>query len=258
VTDKRTLGSPRLHYRRIGSTNERARELASRGVPHGTLVTASAQTAGRGRHGREWWAPAGDSLLASLVLREAPALLPLAAAVAVCDAVGDAARIKWPNDVVLEHREAPAGGGSPLAKLAGILIERRPQEDWVALGIGINVAVPPQAVPEQLRGIVATLGQPRTTIEPLLERLLRALERRLDEPDHAMLDAWRARDALRGRDIAWARGPAATADEELRERGRAQGLDGAGRLIVLRRDGRRTTLDAGEVQLLREAPGAPR
>ena len=70
-----TLGRPRLHLREIGSTNERAGELATAGAPHGTLVTAGAQTAGRGRQGRRWEAPAGSALLCSLVVRSADALL---------------------------------------------------------------------------------------------------------------------------------------------------------------------------------------
>src|SRR5271165_4527063 len=115
------LGRPRIHLRSTDSTNERARLLAAAGAPHGTLVTASVQTAGRGRQGRRWVAPARSSLLMSLVLRSPPSLLPLIAAVAVCDVAGDDALIKWPNDVVL----ARAGG---LAKLAGILAEGRPQQ----------------------------------------------------------------------------------------------------------------------------------
>src|SRR5713226_7548756 len=98
------LGTPRLHLRRTDSTNERARTLAAAGAVHGTLVTADAQTAGRGRQGRAWIAPAGRALLMSLVLREPPRLLPLLAAVAVSDVVeqaGSAALVKWPNDVLL-------------------------------------------------------------------------------------------------------------------------------------------------------------
>ncbi len=95
------LGRPRVHLRRTGSTNDCARQLAISGAPHGTLVTASEQTAGRGRQGRHWTAPAGSSLLASLLLRSPPPLLPLIAAVAVCDIAGDDAQIKWPNDIVL-------------------------------------------------------------------------------------------------------------------------------------------------------------
>jgi BirA family biotin operon repressor/biotin-[acetyl-CoA-carboxylase] ligase len=263
-----TLGRPRLHLRRTDSTNERARALALAGAPHGTLVTASEQTAGRGRQGRRWSAPAGSSLLMSLVLRSPPRLLPLIAAVAVCDVAGDETRIKWPNDIVRAHahgqafaqagtagRDAGAGeeprmGAPALPKLAGILVEGRPQQGWAVLGIGLNVAVRLEDLPVQLgpgapesvspirRRGAATLGMGPDQIEPTLERLLGALERRLSEPATATLQAWRSRDALRGREIAWCGG-----------RGRAEGIDGAGRLVVALADGGQTTLDAGEVHL---------
>ena len=119
--DSTRIGHPRLHLRRTGSTNERARELAFAGAPHGTLVTASEQTSGRGRQGRRWSAPAGSSLLASLLLRDVPMLLPLIAAVAVCEVAGERARIKWPNDVVVElgaSARENAAPGAGLAKLA--------------------------------------------------------------------------------------------------------------------------------------------
>jgi BirA family biotin operon repressor/biotin-[acetyl-CoA-carboxylase] ligase len=260
------LGQPRLHLRRTGSTNERARELAFAGAPHGTLVTASEQTAGRGRQGRRWSAPAGSSLLASLLLREVPALLPLSAAVAVCDVVGTQAQIKWPNDVVVAgasaahagaDRPSASGTGRGLAKLAGILIEGRPQEGWAVLGIGLNVAVHLEQLPAELRpggadgthagsGLpAATLGLTPADVEPTLARLLDALERWLNEPLEPTLEAWRARDALRGREIAWG---TPGADEPL-GRGRADGIDEAGRLVVALADGGRTTVGAGEVHL---------
>src|SRR6202011_5381671 len=125
VPELSALGHPRLHLSRISSTNDRARELALGGAPHGTLVTASEQTAGRGRQGRRWSAPAGSALLMSLVVRSPPRLLPLMAAVAVCDAAGSDATIKWPNDVVVVHPQGAGEGGGALAKLAGILIEGR-------------------------------------------------------------------------------------------------------------------------------------
>jgi BirA family biotin operon repressor/biotin-[acetyl-CoA-carboxylase] ligase len=233
------LGRPRLHLRSTSSTNDRARELALAGAPHGTLVTASAQTAGRGRQGRRWTAPPDSALLMSLVLRfrggAAPPLLPLAAAVAVCDVAGDEAKVKWPNDVVLERDGA-------LAKLAGILVEGRPQEGWTVLGIGLNVAVDLAELPAELRDSAATMGLARSQVEPVLSSLLDAVARRIDEPASSTLAAWRQRDALRGRMVAWAEG-----------RGRAEGVDGAGRLIVAGDDGGRCALSAGEVHLL--APG---
>jgi BirA family transcriptional regulator, biotin operon repressor / biotin---[acetyl-CoA-carboxylase] ligase len=226
-----TLGRPRVHLRQTGSTNDRARLLAIAGAPHGTLVTASVQTAGRGRQGRRWSAPAGQSLLMSLVLRSPPPLLPLIAAVAVCDVAGDEARIKWPNDVVHVR-------GESLAKLAGILTEGRPQEGWAVLGIGLNVAVRLEDLPVELQAGAATLSCAPDAIEPALQRLLAALARRLAEPAPATLEAWRLRDALYGREIAWGSG-----------HGRADGIDGKGRLIVTLPSGAHTTLDAGEVHL---------
>jgi BirA family biotin operon repressor/biotin-[acetyl-CoA-carboxylase] ligase len=243
------LGHPRLHLRSTDSTNDRARELAASGAPHGTLVTAAEQTAGRGRHGRRWSAPAGSGLLLSLLVRSPPRMLPLIAALAVCDAVGDEARIKWPNDLVVETG-ARQGDRAQLAKLGGILVEARPQEGWAVLGIGVNVAVDLDQLPAELRGPAAagapedsplpaaTLGLPREAIEPTLSRLLGALERRMGEPDEETLDAWRSRDALFGREISWAGG-----------RGRAHGIDGTGRLVITLPDGGQTTLSAGEVHV---------
>ncbi|TMK97117.1 MAG: biotin--[acetyl-CoA-carboxylase] ligase [Actinobacteria bacterium] len=225
------LGRPRVHLRCTPSTNDFARELALAGAPGGTLVTATEQSAGRGRQGRRWTAPAGSSLLMSLLLRSPPALLPLIAAVAVCDVAGKDALIKWPNDIVLLR-------GSGLLKLAGILAEGRPQEGWAVLGIGLNVSVELAQLPAELQRSAASLERPREEIEPTLARLLEALARRLREPPQQVLEAWRARDALAGRAVAWSGG-----------RGVADGIDGAGRLIVRRSDGGRSALEAGEVHL---------
>jgi BirA family biotin operon repressor/biotin-[acetyl-CoA-carboxylase] ligase len=234
----RSLGRPRLHLRLTDSTNERARELASAGAPHGTLVTAAAQSAGRGRQGRRWSAPPGSSILMSLLLRSPPRLLPLMAAVAVCDVAGPEAAIKWPNDIVV------VSGGQRLAKLAGILVEARPQEQWAVLGVGLNVAVRLEQLPAELRpggaAPAASMGLAREQLEPTLERLLASLQRRLAEDAETALAAWRERDALKGREIAWSAG-----------RGRAAGIDGDGRLVVELDGGGHTTVGAGEVHLER-------
>jgi BirA family transcriptional regulator, biotin operon repressor / biotin---[acetyl-CoA-carboxylase] ligase len=256
------LGHPRVHLRRTDSTNERARRLVIAGAPHGTTVTAEEQSAGRGRQGRSWLAPPGSALLCSLVLRDPPPLLSLIAGVAVCDVVGDDARVKWPNDVVLERshpdtREPTRGqidSGPPctLAKLAGILVEGRPQENWGVLGIGVNVAVRIEELPAEVRAGAASLQRPRSAIEPLLADLLAALARRLSEPRSALLEAWRTRDALYGRDIAWdtsRQSPDAHAPQRPGERGRAEGVDDSGQLLVRREDGTTTALSAGEVHL---------
>ncbi len=224
-----SLGRPRLHLRATTSTNDRARELAQAGAPHGTLVTAGEQRAGRGRQGRTWSAPPGRALLLSLVLRDPPELLPLAAALAVAEVTGAEARIKWPNDVLVDGR-----------KVAGILAEGRPHEGWAVLGIGLNVALRVEELPPELHDTAGTLGLQPADLEPTLARLLEALERALALGAAALLDAYRARDALAGREVAWAHG-----------RGRAAGIDGAGRLVVELPGGGRTALSAGEVHLAR-------
>jgi BirA family transcriptional regulator, biotin operon repressor / biotin---[acetyl-CoA-carboxylase] ligase len=218
------LGRPRLHLRTTDSTNERAKALAA-AAHHGLLVTAAEQTAGHGRQGRSWSAPAGEGLLMSLVLHDWPELLPLVAAVAVAETVGEPAQIKWPNDVLLDGR-----------KVAGILVEVRPQEGWAVLGIGVNVAV--RAFPEELRDIAGSLGGSPADVEPFLARLLAAIERGLAASPAAVIAAWRARDALAGRAIRWNGGE-----------GVAAGVDEGGRLLVELADGTTTALDAGEVHL---------
>ncbi len=237
------LGHPRVHLRRTDSTNERGRKLAISGAPHGTLVTAAEQTAGRGRQGRSWVAPADSALLCSLVLRDPPALLSLIAGVAVCDAVGGRACVKWPNDVVV--------GGPASAKLAGILVEGRPQEGWAVLGIGLNVAVGVEQLPPDVRPGAASLGLPSSAIEPLLCRVLESLEHRLSEPIESVLEAWRSRDALLGREVSWGapRGGRSSESGQREGHGRAAGIDEEGRLVVRLADGSTTRLDAGEIHL---------
>jgi BirA family transcriptional regulator, biotin operon repressor / biotin---[acetyl-CoA-carboxylase] ligase len=222
-----TLGRPRLHLRATGSTNERARELAAAGAPHGTLVTTDEQTAGRGRQGRTWTAPPASALLMSLILRESDALLPLRAGLAVADLAGPAGRVKWPNDVLLDGR-----------KVAGILVEARPQEGWAVLGIGVNVALDVGDLPPELRDRAGTLGRAPREREAALAELLEALDRRLAEPAPAALAALRARDALLEQPIAWAGGE-----------GVGAGIDDAGTLLVRRADGSVAALGAGEVHL---------
>jgi BirA family biotin operon repressor/biotin-[acetyl-CoA-carboxylase] ligase len=223
------LGRPRLHMRATTSTNDRARDLAEAGAPHGTLVTAAEQTAGRGRQGRTWTAPPGSALLVSVVLRDPPALLPLAAALAVAEIAGADAQIKWPNDVLLGGR-----------KVAGILAEGRPQDGWAVLGVGLNVALRIEDLPPELHDTAGTLGLEPADVEPTLERLIAALERTLALDEATLLEAYRARDALRGREVSWATG-----------HGRAAGIDGEGRLVVELPEGGRTALSAGEVHLER-------
>jgi BirA family biotin operon repressor/biotin-[acetyl-CoA-carboxylase] ligase len=227
------LGRPRLHLRVADSTNTRAHGLAAQGAPHGMVVTAGQQTGGRGRQGRSWVAPADRALLCSVIVRRPPRLLSLTAGVAVAEVVGARARLKWPNDVQVGGR-----------KVAGILVEGRPQEDWAVVGVGLNVALREDDFPPQLRATAGTLGLAPDQIEPTLARLLATLERWLAAPSHAVLAAVRDRDALLGRPVTWAGGT-----------GTGAGIDDDGRLVVDTATGRRA-LHSGEVHL-GSAPAGP-
>jgi BirA family biotin operon repressor/biotin-[acetyl-CoA-carboxylase] ligase len=222
------IGTPRAHWRLTDSTNERAKELAAGGAPHGTLVTADEQSAGRGRQGRVWTAPPRSAVLMSLVVREPREMLPLTAAVAVCDALPVDCAIKWPNDVWLDRR-----------KLAGILVEGRPQQGWAVLGVGLNVHT--TEFPAELDGLATSLRLAgiETDVEAILTSIMQSLDRWLGAPPPAVLDAWRRRDAVRGERVRWASGE-----------GTAAGIDDSGALLVDVGEGR-IALEAGEIHLLR-------
>jgi len=196
-------------------------------------VTAAAQTAGRGRQGRSWSAPPGKALLYSAVLRPLDRrhlLLPLAVPLAVCEVVeelsGRRAEVKWPNDVWVEGR-----------KVAGVLIEARPQDAWAVIGVGLNVAVEPAEFPPELRETATSIGGGAT-----VPAALAALNRRLGGWTGAAADevlaAFRERDALRGREISWVEGT-----------GVAEGIDERGNLLVRTSGGETVSLGAGEVHL---------
>jgi BirA family biotin operon repressor/biotin-[acetyl-CoA-carboxylase] ligase len=222
------IGTPRVHHRLTDSTNERAKVLAAAGAPHGTLVTADEQAAGRGRQGRVWTAPPGSSVLMSLVLRDFNEVLPLTAAVAICEALPVEAAIKWPNDVWIGGR-----------KVAGILVEGRPQDGWAVLGVGLNVTT--ESFPSEIADTATSLRLAGVSATPadVLDDLLASLSRWLTAPPDAVLAAWRSRDALRGERVRWPGGE-----------GTADGIDDSGALRVQTRNGP-VTLDAGEVHLKR-------
>jgi BirA family biotin operon repressor/biotin-[acetyl-CoA-carboxylase] ligase len=226
------IGTPRVHHRLTDSTNERAKELAAADAPHGTLVTADEQSAGRGRQGRVWSAPPGSAVLMSVVLRELDerhALLPLAAAVAVCEALPVAAAIKWPNDIWIDGR-----------KVAGILVEGRPQAGWAVLGIGLNVTT--ESFPPELADSATSLRLAGAEMSPdrLLPDLVSVLSRWLEARPGEVLTAFRSRDALMGGSVRWSAGT-----------GIAAGIDDSGALLVDTGD-TRIALDAGEVHLSRQ------
>ncbi len=118
-------------FAELDSTNRVAADLARAGAPDGVVVGADHQTAGRGRRGRTWESHPGASLLVSVILRPAPALVTLAAGVAAAEACGASdVGLKWPNDLMLGD-----------AKLGGILSEL--VGDAAVVGLGLNLSWAP-------------------------------------------------------------------------------------------------------------------
>lgn len=238
----------------VGSTNSDALRWADAGAPDLSVVIADEQTAGRGRHGRTWFTPAGAALAFSLVLRESlvtgqdrlarlTALGALAVSQALQAEYNLAAQIKWPNDVLLERR-----------KVCGILTEAQwhgERLSAVILGIGINVAlasVPPGSdVIFPATCVEAALGRKIDRWQLLrcvLEKIL-AWRSRLEEPE--FLNAWEERLAFKGQQVYIYNGTAAQDSPD--EQGVLLGLDGAGRLLIRSQSGDLHSLSFGELRL---------
>jgi len=178
-------------FAELDSTNRYLLDEARAGAPEGLVVVADHQTAGRGRLGRRWEAPAGTNLLTSVLLRPTLALeelhlctlaMALAARSACAQLTGVEPVLKWPNDLIVGER-----------KLAGILAETVPDQATgraVVVGIGVNVAWPPPdgqegpaPVPSEFGPATSLWRESGSRVEPtdLLDALLGHLDRRLDD-----------------------------------------------------------------------------
>ena len=265
------LGSPLAvrvdFHEEIDSTQRRARELAQRGAPHGTLVVSKVQKGGRGRLGRRWGSPPGGIWI-SLVLRpEVPARfaprITQTAAVGIAKALwsfGIEARIKWPNDLLVVKPGEPEGH-----KICGILAESSAENvpvaakrtgpvpgdshlDSVVLGVGLNANLDPEDVNVPDRGVTtlrSELGHDVDLVE-LLGALLVALDAELMsiEDFDAVLYDWRALNCTLGRPVRVAR------FGEVLE-GRATDLTPEGALLLETPEGT-VELFEGEVEHLRQ------
>jgi len=155
-----TLGTPLIHFDSVDSTNRAALRAASEEAAEGTLFVADAQTAGKGRHSREWYSPPGLGLYFSVLLHpKIPVLeasnLVLQSAVAVCNAIEElydyAVGIKWPNDIYHKNK-----------KLGGILLETTITGDTIenaVIGIGLNMRHSIDDFPVGLRNNATSLQE---------------------------------------------------------------------------------------------------
>jgi BirA family biotin operon repressor/biotin-[acetyl-CoA-carboxylase] ligase len=255
------LGQTVFYWPVVGSTNDELKRLADEGAPEGSLAITDQQVAGRGRLNRHWVAPAGSSLLMSLLFR--PIFLPaakaqqltmicsLAAADAVAGVTGLQPAIKWPNDLLLQGK-----------KLAGVLTElgfggegglSGDSPTWVVVGVGLNVNVDFDAralrhewpdLAETAISLAMALGRPVPRL-PLLHRYLVEVERRYEalKAGHDPHQEWASRLATLGQ-LVIASTPEGT------YRGLAEGVDEAGGLLVRRPDSDVVRILAGDVTLL--------
>jgi BirA family transcriptional regulator, biotin operon repressor / biotin---[acetyl-CoA-carboxylase] ligase len=227
----------------VASTQEEAARLAAAGAAEGTVVTATHQSAGRGRRGRAWLDAPGDNLLTSIILRPPipPAATPqlsLVGAVAVVDALGAAgvtATIRWPNDVMVGKR-----------KICGMLPEaattREGTIDHVILGIGLNVNQ--RDFPDSIRTLATSL-RIETGREHAIEEMLGAVLAGLDDWYRrfvegglgTILPAWLVRAQGIGRRVRAADG----------REGVAVGLAADGALLLRTDSGETVRVVAGEV-----------
>ena len=243
----KAIGAQILRFRSVASTMDEAWRLADAGAPHGVMVVAGEQTAGRGRFARRWESGEGDCLMTSVLLRPTPDFAPLlsvAGALAAADAAeraaGVACAFKWPNDILVGGR-----------KLCGVLVETRADTDGgiaSALGVGLNVNLRPAEHPpiaETATSLAAEAG--REFAAEVVERaFIAALRERyaqcVDDPRGLVAD-WSARLSTLGRE----------ASVRLRDgalRGLAESVDAAGRLVLRLPSGERKILDEGEVAVI--------
>jgi BirA family biotin operon repressor/biotin-[acetyl-CoA-carboxylase] ligase len=226
------IGSEILVFEETASTNDVVEHLAKSGAREGLVVFAESQTRGRGRRGRAWVSPRGKGLWFSVLLR--PSLPPtaasritVAASVAVARAIRETcrveARIKWPNDVIVNGR-----------KLAGILTELRAETDEILLailGIGIDVNCEREDFPSDLARVVTSLKMETGSSQDRVSLAVQVLAA-LDEwyelaltDFEAVVDEWAKLCTTLGHQIVVTMG-------QRRVEGFAQALDSDGALLV--------------------------
>jgi BirA family biotin operon repressor/biotin-[acetyl-CoA-carboxylase] ligase len=233
------------HLEEVDSTNEEACRLAASGAAVPLWIVADRQTNGRGRRGREWQA-AGGNLITTLLLRpERPlaqcAQLSFVAALSVAGMVaryapGEDVNLKWPNDVLARCR-----------KIAGILLESAGNEpgrpDWLAVGIGVNLAAHPADVEfpaTSLASLDVKVPGPAEALASLAVQWERWYEEWMERGFAPIRDAWLARAAGLGMRIR-----ARLADGETY--GMFEGIDESGALLLRENPARLRVISAGDV-----------
>jgi BirA family transcriptional regulator, biotin operon repressor / biotin---[acetyl-CoA-carboxylase] ligase len=238
-----------LHlYDRLESTNTTALALAETGAPEGTVILADSQTRGRGRMGRVWLSPPNVNLYVSIILRPERVaarigLWSLAAAVAVARTLEQTlalpARLKWPNDILVRDK-----------KVSGLLLESATQNGrskYLILGIGLNVNLTRDSLPETLRTSVTSLreecGREIDRIE-ILQRLLEQIELHYQnfrtKPPQAILESYTALSETLGQTVR-------VLEKNRKWTGNVVGFTPDGALVVQKPDGQNVIVYSEDV-----------
>lgn len=247
--DTRWAGHPVTYYEVIGSTNLQAKLDAENGAPHGALVVANTQTAGRGRRGRTWSSPPKTNAYFTLILKpdlapEKASMLTPVMAMAVVEGIRRTcqvqAMIKWPNDVVIDAK-----------KICGILAEMSLEQDFIhylVIGVGINVGLQefPPAVAPTASCLQEICGHSVHRAELVVD-VMRAFEEYyevfLERGDlSGLMDQYNSLLVNNGREVR-------VLDPKGEFQGMSQGINALGELRVKREDGSETLVYAGEVSV---------
>ncbi len=236
------LAAKTFFFEECASTNDEARQLAKKGVGHGSLIVTEVQTAGRGRRGQAWACPPGEGIACSLILRpkEPQSLWPrlaLSSGLGMAEGLDHfhlSAELKWPNDLWVKQK-----------KICGILVES--YQDAVIVGLGINVNV--REFPENLKHPATSLLQEtgkkiarEEVIASCLNHVLARAEQ-IGSGFSEMIQVWNTRCALRGRSVSL------TVGQEVCQ-GLVEGLSASGELLLRTPEGLQRILQADELRPL--------
>lgn len=248
--DSEHIGNKIIHFNSIGSTNTKAKELASDGEKEGVVVISEEQTTGRGRLGREWVSPKRKGIWMSIILR--PDISPTDAskitqigAAAVCESIRDIgidAYIKWPNDIIVTDK-----------KVCGILTEMSGELNkinYIIIGIGINANIENDEFPDDIKQRATSLKEvnnEKIDRKKLVAEILnkfQGLYRELIEKStiSKSMKICRKRSILLGKEIR-------IIFKNKVEIGRAIDITEEGELIVEKEDGEIKKVISGEVSI---------
>ncbi len=243
------VGKNLWYYDEIDSTNNRAMALGEERAPHGTTVVADQQNGGKGRRGRTWLSPSGTNIYVSILLRpefdvqKAP-MLTLLMAYSVTKVLRESegldARIKWPNDIVLNRK-----------KICGILTEMTMKEssiDYVVIGVGINVNN--EEIPEELTQSATSLKLETGKVidrSILLSRILERFEK--DYEAFARAGDLSPVQESYNQILVNRENQVRVLEPGNEYQAVAHGINHLGELMVEKEDGTRETVFAGEVSV---------